>query len=76
MIKRKSNLGQEYVKRGLLSFQGKIRIISPDFPRKMTVFHVLALLFHPSLPKIWCPHLCKNYIYEISKIGLFASKVS
>ena len=32
----KSNLGQECVKGGLLSFQGKIKTIAPDFPGKMT----------------------------------------
>ena len=34
--KMKDNLSQEYVKRGLLSFQGKIGTITPDFPGKMT----------------------------------------
>ena len=34
----KANLCQERVKRGLLSFQGKIGTITPDFPRQMTVF--------------------------------------
>ena len=36
--KMKDNLGQECVKRKLLSFQGKIETIVPDFARKMTVF--------------------------------------
>ena len=34
----KDSLGQEYVKERLLSFQGKIETIAPDFPGKMTVF--------------------------------------
>ena len=34
----KNNLGQECVKGGLLSFQGKIETIAPDFSRKMTVY--------------------------------------
>ena len=36
--KRKGNFCQEYVKKGLLSFQGKVGTIAPDFPGKMTVF--------------------------------------
>ena len=34
----KDNLGQEYVKGGFLSFQGRIETIAADFPGKMTVF--------------------------------------
>ena len=34
----KDNLGQECVKGGILSFQGKIGRIFPDFLGKMTVF--------------------------------------
>ena len=36
--KMRENLGREFVKRRLLSFQGKIGTIAPDFPGKMTVF--------------------------------------
>ena len=36
--KMKENLGQEHVKWGLLSFQGKIETISPAILGKMTVF--------------------------------------
>ena len=64
--KMKGNLDQECVKRGLLSFQGKIGTISPDFPRKMTVLRVFALLFHLSLPKIWYSHLYTIYIFGMS----------
>ena len=32
----KDNLGQESVKGALLSFQGKIGTIAPDFPEKMS----------------------------------------
>ena len=64
--KMKENLGQEHVKRGLLSFQGKIGTILLAIPGKMTGFPVLTLLFHPSLPKIWLSHLNENYIFEIS----------
>ena len=75
--KMKENLGQEHVKMGILSFQGKIGKIAFDFPGKMTFFPVLTLLFHLSLPKIWLSHPHKSYIYEMSKIiGLFAGKVS
>ena len=36
--KMKKNLGQEHVKRGILSFQGKTGTIPPAIPGKMTVF--------------------------------------
>ena len=42
--KMKVNWGQECVKEGLLSFQGKIGTIATDFPEKMTVFSVLTIL--------------------------------
>ena len=45
---RKINLGQECVKYGLITFQGKIGIITPDFPGKMRVF-----IFDPTFPT--CP---------------------
>ena len=54
------NLGQEHVKRGLLSFQGKIGKTVSYFPGKMTVFPVFTLLFHLSLPKIWLSHPHKS----------------
>ena len=50
--KWKGNLSQKYVKKGVLSFQDKIGTTAPDFPREMTVFPVLSLLSHPSLPKL------------------------
>ena len=43
--KMKENLGQERVKLGLLSFQGKNFNNFPDIPEKMTVFPVLTQLF-------------------------------
>ena len=58
--KMKDNLGQECVKGGLLSFQGKIGTIFSVFIGKMTVFPVLTLLFHLSLPKTWLSHPQKN----------------
>ena len=64
--KMKENLGQEHVKRELLSFQGKTGTISPAILGEMTVFPVLTLLFHPCLPKIWLSHLDKNYSFGIS----------
>ena len=63
---KNADLGQEFVKREPLSFQGKIGAIAPDFPEKMTVYIVLALQFHPSFPKIWCSHPNKNYIFGMS----------
>ena len=62
----KDNLGQDCVKVGLLSFHGKTETITPDFPGEMTVFPVLTLLFHLSLPKIWFSHPNKNYIFKMS----------
>ena len=63
--KLKGNLDQEHVKGGNPSFQGKNWNNFFAIPEKMTVFPVLSLLFNPSLPKIWLPHLNKNYIFEI-----------
>ena len=59
----KENLDQEHVKGG---FQDKIGKIASDFPGKMTVFSVLTLLFHLSLPEICLSHPHKNYISEMS----------
>ena len=61
----KENLGQEHVKRGPLSFQGKLGTIFLAIPGKRTVFFCFDPIFHPSLPKIWLSHLNKNYIFEI-----------
>ena len=48
--KMKDNLGQECVKGGLLSFQGKIGTIVPDFPGKMRVFTSVDPTFPPVSP--------------------------
>ena len=73
----KENLGQEHVERGLLSFQGKNGTIFPAIPGEMTVFPVLTLHFHLSLPKIWLSHPHKNYIFEIiNNRDIFTRKVS
>ena len=64
--KMKNNLGQECVKEGILSFQGKSGTTAPDFLGKMTVFPVLTLLFCLPLLKIWLSHPRKNYIFEMS----------
>ena len=48
--KMKDNLGQECVKGGLLSFQGKIGTIAPDFPGKNDSFST----FDPTFPPV-CP---------------------
>ena len=58
----KDNLGQECVKKGLLSYQGKIETIALDFPENNS-FSLLTLLFHVSVPKIWLSHPNKNYIF-------------
>ena len=47
--KMKDNLGQKRVKRGLLSFQGKIGTIAPDFPGKITAFSSFDPTFPPAL---------------------------
>ena len=67
-LKGNLDLGQEHVKRGTLSIQGKNWNNFPCYPWKNDSFPVLSLLIHPSLPKIWLPHLHKNYIFEISDI--------
>ena len=64
--KMKNNLGQECVKEGPLSFQGKIGTISLDFPGKVTVFLALTLLSTFHLPKICHSHPNKNYIFKMS----------
>ena len=62
--KMKDNLGQECVKGGLLSFQGKIETIAPAFRWKNDSFSSFDPTFH--LPKIWISHPNKNYIFEMS----------
>ena len=48
--KMKDNIGQECVKRGLLSFQGKIGTIAPDFPGKWQFFSSFDPTFLPVPP--------------------------
>ena len=45
----KENFGEERVKMGLLSFQGKIGTIDPNFPGKLTV---LLSSFDPAFPPV------------------------
>ena len=74
--KRKSNLGQECVKGRLLSFQGKIRSVAPDFPGKMTVFQFWPYFFTcPSL-KYGITNSTKIIFLESPIIGLLAREVS
>ena len=47
----KENLGLEHVRRGLLSFQGKIETISPDIPGKVTVSSSFDPTFLPIPPQ-------------------------
>ena len=71
----KDNLGQECVKGGLLSFQGKIGTIAPDFPGKMRVFQFGPYFSAcPSL-KSGFPTHAKIIFLESAIIGLFARKV-
>ena len=48
--KRKDNLGQECVKRGLLFFQGKTGTIDSDFPEKNVSFSSFGPTFPPVTP--------------------------
>ena len=50
--KTKDNLGQECVKGGFYSSRAKLEQLPLISLEKMTVFSVLTLLFHLSLPKI------------------------
>ena len=76
LYKMKESLGQEHVKWGLLSFQGKIEKNVPDFPGKKTVFPVLTLLFTcPSLKSGFSTHT-KIIFLKSAIIGLFAGKIS
>ena len=63
---RNGHLGQKYVKRGLLSFQGKIRAIATNFHGKITVFPVQVLHFHLSSLKSGVPTNTKIIFFEIS----------
>ena len=58
-------LGQECVKGGLLSFQGKIETIAPDVPGRVMAFCTFDSTV-PPVPKIWLSHPNKNYIFEMS----------
>ena len=62
----KDNLGQEYVKGGFYPSKAKLEQLPLMSLEKMTVFRVLGILFHLSLPKIWNSHPHKNYIFEMS----------
>ena len=65
----KDILGQECVKRGLLSFQGKIGAIVPDFSRTITVFSSLDPAFPPvpemSNNRVYSPETFHNVIFKI-----------
>ena len=45
-------------------FQGQIGKIAPLSPGKLGLFVILALLFHPSIPKIGQSHPVENYFFE------------
>ena len=63
----KDNLYQECVKEVLLSFQGKIETIAPDFPRKNDSFSTFYLTFPPVRPSLKSGFLTQtNYISEMS----------
>ena len=54
---------------------GTNRANPPKTPGKFSIFPVLALFFHLSLPKIWHDHHHNNYVLEIRKIGLSVDKI-
>ena len=62
------NLDQELVKRGLLSFQGKIRTIVPDFSGNMIAFSSFDPTLSPVPPEnlFFSPTQFKNSIFEMS----------
>ena len=59
--KMKENLGHEH---GFYPSREKIGTIFPAIPGKMTVFPVLLMLFHQSLPKIWLPTYTKIKLHQ------------
>ncbi len=68
------NMSQNDEKGGVLMFQGQIGKIVPESPGKSGVFHVLALFFHLSLPKIWQSRAHENYIFKMNKDRSIVSK--
>ena len=72
--KMKDNLGQECVKGGLLSFQGKLKETAPDVPGKMTFFQFWPYFSTcPSL-KSGFPTQTKIIFLKWAITGLFAGK--
>ena len=57
-------------------FEGQIGEIAPLSPGKLGLFLILALFFHPSLPKIGHSHPVKNYFFNKCGIGLSYQNVS
>ena len=51
----------------VLTIQGETVKIPLQSPGKLSIFPVLFLFFHLSLPKIWQAHPHKNYIFKINK---------
>ena len=52
---------------GVLTIQGQMIEIPLQSPGKLSIFPVLSLYFHLSLPKIWQAHPHKHFIFEINK---------
>ena len=52
---------------GALTIQGQIVEIPLQSPAKLSIFRVLSLFFHLSLPEIWQAHPHKNFIFKFNK---------
>ena len=61
---REANWSSEKCKGGVLMFQEQIGEFSFLSPGKLGLFLLLALFFHPSLPKIGHSHAVRNYFSE------------
>ena len=57
-------------------FQGQIEEIAPLGPGKLGLFLILALFFHPSLPKIGHPTKLKTTFTDRYGTGVSFQKVS
>ena len=59
--------GQNGKMEGALTIQGQTVKIPLQSPGKLSIFPVLSLFFHLSLPKIWRAHPHKSYLFKIMK---------
>ena len=64
---RKGTLGQNGKMGSVLTIQGQMVKIPLQSPGKLSIFPVLALFLHLSLPKIWHANPQEHFILEIYK---------